>query len=140
MAQEQADAARREQELREEKEFLSWFEEESRRVQQQSEAPAKGAKPGKKGGGAGGGKGKGKAQGKKAVGAQNSDGSDAGPSAPQPSGLTASKPSRGGGGGGGRGGSSARGRGGAGGRGRGRGGGGGPGIPAPAPTPPGVAV
>ncbi|GJN90353.1 hypothetical protein Rhopal_003364-T1 [Rhodotorula paludigena] len=140
MAQEQADAARREQELREEKEFLSWFEEESRRVQKQNETPAKGPKSGKKGGGPGGGKGKGKAQGKKAVGAQNSDGSDAGPSAPQPSGLTASKPSRGGGGGGGRGGSSARGRGGAGGRGRGRGGGGGPGIPAPAPTPPGVAV
>ncbi|KPV74228.1 uncharacterized protein RHOBADRAFT_37206 [Rhodotorula graminis WP1] len=41
MAQEQADALRREQELKEEKEFLSWFEEESKRVKQEQLAAAK---------------------------------------------------------------------------------------------------
>ncbi|GAA5902128.1 hypothetical protein JCM8208_002483 [Rhodotorula glutinis] len=69
MAQEQADAVRREQELKEEKEFLSWFEEESKRVKQEQLAAAKAAGKAPKKGGAGsgaptggGGKGKGKAK------------------------------------------------------------------------------
>ncbi|BGP49680.1 hypothetical protein JCM10450v2_005585 [Rhodotorula kratochvilovae] len=154
MAQERADAAARELQLREEKEFERWFEEESRRVQQQQVAAAKAAgKAPKKGGGGGGAapgaKGKGKAKKAPPVivptapSAATSLHADAAPFTPGASAPSsgASTPKRSGGGGGGRGG-------GGGGRGKGKGrgapgggGGGGSGVVSPVSTPPpGVAV
>ncbi|GAA5880086.1 hypothetical protein JCM3774_003304 [Rhodotorula dairenensis] len=54
MAQEQADARRREQELKEEREFLIWFEQESKKFQGEQPAASVNGRPSKKPGGRGG--------------------------------------------------------------------------------------
>ncbi|KAJ8293937.1 BTB/POZ domain-containing protein 1 [Rhodotorula toruloides] len=126
MAEEQAEARRREQALKEEKEFLAWFEEESRKVQQETGGQPAVAQPGKSGkrGGSGGGRG-GKSRGGGAKKSVPPSQTEAGPSE-SPSGAITPK----------RGGASCGGRGGrGGGRGRGKGAGNAPNTPSSAPPP-----
>ncbi|GAA5990096.1 hypothetical protein JCM10908_005820 [Rhodotorula pacifica] len=95
MAQEQEDARRREQELKEEREFLVWFEQESKKFQGE-QAPLASGRPNKKSGGRGG---KANKTGSAAKGGKTttSDPNAAGPSSPAAAGQSANAPKRNGG-------------------------------------------